>query len=204
MFTRLTEFPWWPAIGWTMIHFLWIGTLIGLLAWAGRLLLRQSRPQIRYCFSAGCLLVLAASPGLILWQLLPEAASPPRRDGIAVKFVRPDISESATSETLVGSAAPLPLAPGRIDPASQLPWENWLSQVAVLAPWIWLIGTPLTLLFVCTGFAGTRRLRRSSRIVTESWVVALSAKLQRSLNLGYQVVTATSDRVVSPNMRRMR
>lgn len=196
MFTRLTDLPWWSAIGWTMIHFLWIGALIGLVAFAGRLLLRQSRPQIRYLFSAGCLLIMAASPGLILWHLLPDASHPPYRDHSASEFQRPDVSGSTTLKPMVPFAAPLI---GEQDKAvSTWHWQAWWDQVAGFAPWIWLIGTPLTLLFVCTGFAGTRQLRQSSRLVTEAWVVALSAKVHRSLNLSWQVVVATGDRVVSP------
>lgn len=198
MFTRLTDLPWWPAIGWTMIHFLWIGTLIGLIALAGRLLLRQSRPQIRYLFLSGCLLLMATSPWLILWHLLPDSPSPAHGRGPAAGLLKPGASEriTGTGESMLPSAGTRPAR--QSEAVSHWSWEICLDQAAVLAPWLWLIGTPLTLLFVCSGFAGTRQLRRGSRIVTEEWLVALSTKLHRSLNLSWQVVTATSDEVASP------
>ncbi|GEM_PF-1858047 len=33
----VTESPYWVVAGWTLLHFLWVGTLIGLPAGVGRL-----------------------------------------------------------------------------------------------------------------------------------------------------------------------
>ena len=75
MLARMTDCPWWPAVGWTMIHFLWIGAVIGFVALAGRLLLRRCRPQIRYLFLTGCLLLMAVAPWPVLTHLLDHLPS---------------------------------------------------------------------------------------------------------------------------------
>ena len=39
MVSLLMESRIWETMGWTMIHFLWVGSLIGMFAAAGRLVL---------------------------------------------------------------------------------------------------------------------------------------------------------------------
>ncbi len=52
----------WTLAGWTMIHFLWLGTLIAVAALVCRLLLRRASPNIRYMTALACLAILAALP----------------------------------------------------------------------------------------------------------------------------------------------
>ncbi|MEG1051012.1 MAG: M56 family peptidase, partial [Janthinobacterium sp.] len=50
------------ALGWTLLHFLWQGLLIGCataLAWAA---LRNARPEARYAVGCGALLACLAWP----------------------------------------------------------------------------------------------------------------------------------------------
>ncbi|NQV36268.1 MAG: M56 family metallopeptidase, partial [Phycisphaeraceae bacterium] len=203
MLAQLMDIPCWQAIGWTMIHFLWIGAIIGLVALTGRLILRKSRPQIRYLFLMGNLLLMAAMPWPILGHLLGTSVS-----------VSTSISQVATAEPPVtGSGERITLEPvvlpadaaeqslpevDRIEEVTPWRWQVWLDKAAMIAPWIWVIGTPLTLLFVCCGLSGICQLRRHSRIVTEQWVLNLTVRLHKSLNVGRQVVIAVSDKVVSP------
>ena len=60
----------WEAGGWTMIHFMWIGTLIGALAAAGRQFLRPARANWRYLFLLLCLATLAAAPWVVMRKIL--------------------------------------------------------------------------------------------------------------------------------------
>src|SRR5688572_7541778 len=48
--------------GWTMLHFLWIGGLIAVVAVVLRLALRRVRPQVRYLAAVAMLAVFAAAP----------------------------------------------------------------------------------------------------------------------------------------------
>ena len=38
----------WGTAGWIMLHFLWVGTIVGLAAWTSRLAVRRLAPQVRY------------------------------------------------------------------------------------------------------------------------------------------------------------
>src|SRR5438045_3286073 len=58
----------WNLAGWTMIHFLWLGALVALMAFAGRWLFRRTPANIRYAFALACLGVLTALPiGIATW-----------------------------------------------------------------------------------------------------------------------------------------
>ncbi|WP_426194079.1 TonB family protein [Massilia sp. DWR3-1-1] len=49
-------------LGWTLLHFVWQGTLIACLAAVGLLVLRNARPQARYALACGALLACLAWP----------------------------------------------------------------------------------------------------------------------------------------------
>ena len=40
----------WHIAGWTMVHFLWLGTLVAAAAAVCRFFLRRTSPNIRYAF----------------------------------------------------------------------------------------------------------------------------------------------------------
>ena len=61
----------WQLAGWTMLHFLWLGTLVGLVAGALRLLLRQASPNARYVTAVTTLVVLASLPlSIAAWLVI--------------------------------------------------------------------------------------------------------------------------------------
>ena len=61
----------WQLAGWTMLHFLWLGTLVGLVAGALRLLLRRTSPNIRYVTAVTTLAVLASLPlSIAAWLVI--------------------------------------------------------------------------------------------------------------------------------------
>ncbi|MCC7261926.1 MAG: M48 family metalloprotease [Candidatus Latescibacteria bacterium] len=63
------------ALGWTLIHFIWQGAIVGLLVAGGLGLLRHSGPGVRYAMAGGGLLVLLGLPVVTWWSLGEEAAS---------------------------------------------------------------------------------------------------------------------------------
>jgi beta-lactamase regulating signal transducer with metallopeptidase domain/biopolymer transport protein ExbD/tetratricopeptide (TPR) repeat protein len=52
----------WQLVGWTMIHFLWVGTIIALAALFLRWLFRRASADLRYSLSLASLSLLALSP----------------------------------------------------------------------------------------------------------------------------------------------
>src|SRR5436853_811106 len=92
----------WNLAGWTMIHFLWLGALVALFAFAGRWLLRRTPANIRYAFALACLSLLAALPIAIatwLHQNLPPSQ------------VADSLWRAADSGGFVGATEQPPIAP---------------------------------------------------------------------------------------------
>lgn len=115
-----TLLPWIDAVGWTLLHFLWQGVLIGIAWAAARGLLAREASSARYRLGLGALALLAATPLLTLARLWPGATTP----------------EAAAA--IVGAATALTTpAASTGDPAIQtlLPWlvALWLAGVGVLA-----------------------------------------------------------------------
>lgn len=67
--------PWVSALGWSLVHFLWQGTLIGGVFAAGRWLLRDGRPQHRYWLGLASMGAMAAAPVATFILLLETSAS---------------------------------------------------------------------------------------------------------------------------------
>ncbi|MEO8778760.1 MAG: M56 family metallopeptidase [Rhodanobacter sp.] len=60
-------------IGWTLVHFLWQGAVLGVVYWLARPFL--ARGVVRYRFGMGVLFALALCPFVTLWQLLGAVPS---------------------------------------------------------------------------------------------------------------------------------
>ena len=59
-----------PALGWTLLHFLWQGLLIGCATALARAILRNARPEARYAVGCGALLACLAWPAAGLYLRL--------------------------------------------------------------------------------------------------------------------------------------
>ncbi|HEX3600973.1 MAG TPA: M56 family metallopeptidase, partial [Lacipirellulaceae bacterium] len=92
----------WFLAGWTMVHFLWLGTIVAAAAIVARTLLRHAPPIVRYTVALGCLLTLAALPiAAAAWL----TKYPPPLKGGAGGGITPAIAQS-TMVTL-----PTPVVP---------------------------------------------------------------------------------------------
>lgn len=56
----------WDVVGWTMVHFLWTGFVVMLLALVVRMLVRRRSAQTRYAAMLGCFAVLAVLPCVLI------------------------------------------------------------------------------------------------------------------------------------------
>ena len=66
--------PWARTLGWTLIHFLWQGAGLGLLAWLALLLARRASAKVRYGLACAFLLLMVAAP-MATFLLLQQQAS---------------------------------------------------------------------------------------------------------------------------------
>jgi len=66
----------WTLVGWTMVHFLWVGLVILLLAWTLRFVVRRASPTLRYLVAMTSLGLLSLAPVVLLgWLAAPRTAA---------------------------------------------------------------------------------------------------------------------------------
>lgn len=161
----LAHQPWAQTLGWTLLHFLWQGALLGLLAWGGLALLRGAEARVRYGVACAFLLLMVGAPPATFALLDAQAAAPAR-------LVLTELPGEA--------AGPLVLA-------SELPLGARLQRACEPAlPWLlggWAAGVLLLSLRFTGGWIHLQRLRRrAARPVPAEWHLVLS-RLCRELKL---------------------
>ena len=159
------------ALGWTLLHFLWQGALLGLLAWLALALLRGANSKARYGMACTFLVLMVAAP-LATFLTLEKQASP------SVEHLT--LKMAAAASLLSTAPADLPFAQrlkAALDPS--LPWLllGWAAGVLLLSARF--LG----------GWVRVQRLRRRSAVpVPAEWHMVLShlcreLKLSRTVRL---------------------
>src|SRR5690348_7589581 len=98
--------PWTIALGWTLLHFLWQGTLIALLFACANLSLRSAGARFRYTVAClAMLLVPVASISTFLWLNSHSATATPLGTWQSILRAPLVASAAATHITAPGSAA---------------------------------------------------------------------------------------------------
>jgi len=165
--------PWALRLAWTLVHFLWQGALLGLLAWGVLVALRRRNPRIRYGVACAFLALCALAPLLTFFMLAPPSVgSLVPRTALVLGF------DPAPTRALFGPSS-----------AGPLPWQTRLL------PWLpslllgWMIGSALLALRAMGGWLWLQHLRRSAAPVLESiWVervreLAVRAGINRTVRL---------------------
>lgn len=198
----------WVRIGWTMLHFLWIGSLVGLGAWTSKWALKAADAGARYLAALGWLALLAALPLAIALSVepAPTTESPPVSLGperyLPGALAVPS-SEVVTSRSPPGLGSAVPSA--RLSAPEEAPtgggfqWAtlSW-TGLATALPWIWLFCSPLVFAWSMVGLAGAERLRRVSSPIRERNIEELCRRLVRSLKISREVSIAVCARISSP------
>ena len=65
-----------PMLATVLLHFVWQGALVGVLAWMLLSLLHTARPQARYAVACGALLACVLLPALTFAKLSFDDAAP--------------------------------------------------------------------------------------------------------------------------------
>ena len=212
----------WFVAGWTMVHFLWVGAVVAVVALIGRTMLRGTAPNVRYAFALTFLMILGAIPFVSAAWLVTNASqqatrvfgeTPAVSTAVASSLVAPPIVELnvadaslTTPNLLVKTPAEdvnvrtVPAQPSTAAATSQQGgWQ--IAQLGVFVPylpWLWLVGTPVTFILLLTGVVGSRRLRNASRPFDDSHVAELVARLTASLRITRRVAVAICDRIAAP------
>jgi beta-lactamase regulating signal transducer with metallopeptidase domain len=180
----LLESPSAQRLAWTLLHFLWQGTLLGLAAWAAFTFLRRQRPQFRYL--VGCAFLLACLGSAILTYLLlaPPLQTPGQSMGLAtLPSGFPEI-QARLIATLEATSS-----------GASLPWQ---ARLQPYLPWIlaaWAVGVFLLSLRTAGGWLWLRRLKAAATPVAEpEWL----DRLVRGAGLRRAVRFLESARVITP------
>ena len=180
----------WLAIGWTMVHFVWVGGLIGVVAAVALRAFRGASAEVRYGVALASLTILAAAPAAIAWHVgLPRGADPtapesggPDATAAASSFAPRVVEGAAIAEpTRISEEAARVSTVAAIGPAAAAPRPASLAfsldAVASRLPWIWLAGSPITFAWLALGLAGAERLRRHGAIVSKGDLPDLCRRL---------------------------
>ena len=154
MTTALTQ-PWAERLAWTLLHFLWQGTLLAALYGLVRLVAgRTLTARTRYAIACAVLLLMAVAPAATYWWL--AGASVP-----------------APAAPTVAAVNPIPAAP---DPAPADPLQAAL-------PWIvmaWFVGVAACSVRLAAGCLSAARLRSSGRrSAPPEWEHTLARLIER-------------------------
>lgn len=203
-----TANPLWQTAGWTMLHYLWVGAVIGIIVVALRKMLDPADHRLRYCCAVASLAVLAVVP-------LGIAASISATSNVALSS--PFVTKSDGRHLTVASRPSPPAALPDITRADFLPTvahaespanmsaraetrarSRSVATLAAYLPWLWLFGAPLTFGSVGTGIIGAERLRRQSRLPAEGELLLRFRHLSRSLEVSQRVGLGVCDRIAAP------
>jgi bla regulator protein blaR1 len=162
-------------IGWTLVHFLWQGTLIGALYAALNFNLRRATPQVRYLLGLITLLALACMPIITFLWLAPASASvavPMTESTVKVHFILTDL-----------------LAPHPTD---------WLNALLQWTTYTWLAGVALFTVRMSYAWYATWELRADSQLgQPQSWSRLLT-RLCIDFEVDRYITLALSRHVITP------
>ncbi|HEX9011747.1 MAG TPA: M56 family metallopeptidase, partial [Holophagaceae bacterium] len=174
---QLVREPWAQALGWSLLHFLWQGALLGALTWGLLALLRGASARTRYALACAALLLMVAAPVLTFLHL---RAQPTAAGGDVVRLL---VEEGSPAPASLGLRARMALAPA-------LPW--------LLATWA--LGVAILSLRFLGGWARVQHLRRRGAApVAAEWHLILS-RLCRELKLTRAVRLLQSTAVEVPTV----
>jgi bla regulator protein blaR1 len=140
------------ALGWTLVHFLWQGTLAALLLGGLNRLLRRRSPNVRYVAAGLILSVMLALPVVTFARVRPSLPEPGSRDSLYPSVAVSVWAAPGRAVVALSAGAPSRLTPGwraRLDP--------WLPALVTL----WAAGVVLLSLRFLGGWLLAQRLKGS-------------------------------------------
>lgn len=188
----------WTAAGLTMLHYLWIGALLGVFTAFVRAAIGAQRAERRYVAALGCLAMQTLAPLILFWVVLsPDPLTESAKvDGKAAEF---DASILPALGTLERNSGHLPHEEASSPLAKSTTWWHSLQRrLSYVLPWVWLTGSAVMLAIVITGWIGSRRLCLEIQSLEGSVIDRQCRRIAEALKIHRQVLVAASDRIVTP------
>src|SRR5436190_6989142 len=186
----------WQPAGEAMLEFLISGTAVAIVFMLIRRIIGRLPATIRYAAASTAMSALVALAGYHVWIHWPVSPSP----GVAVTGgaspSAPLESRAAGPAANSAAAVPPPVAvPSRT--AGRFTWETVKPRLILALPALWLIGAPLTALFVGLGWTGAARLRRQSTPLIDDTLLTRFARCQALMQVK-NVGIAVCERIAAP------
>jgi len=177
-----------PALGWSLLHFLWQGLLIGCVAALLLHALRNARPQARYLVACIALLLCAALPlANFAWRLA---------DAYDTGYVLPAPLEASAIAAIPGAADGMAAESALVDVDAMASWEYLLrSQM----PWLvllWAAGAALMTLRLSLGLQWVRTRTLPSHYHADATWQARATALAQRMGIRRPVHLGVSDDVL--------
>jgi beta-lactamase regulating signal transducer with metallopeptidase domain len=168
------------AIGWALLHFIWQGALVGLVAAAALAALRKSAADVRYVVAAIAMSLMVTMPVVTAVQSWRSASAPRTMETVGAG-APVDVPIDRAART---SAAP---APARSRPVAGPPATSlgttrlqlWLPAF-VLA---WCCGVALLTLRLLSGWVWVRRLTTRGIRPASASVATMVGRLSKRLHI---------------------
>jgi bla regulator protein blaR1 len=170
-------------LGWSLLHFLWEGTLVALLLSAVLAIARQSSAQVRYAICCAALALMALCP-IATFAYLEQASGGATHVGL--------IAENASK---------LGVAQEQSAPTSML--ERATANANEAMPWVfavWMIGVLVFLARVVGASMAVRRLRTASIVAAPESVLALAMVVAERLGISEVFEVYGSGMVTAPTV----
>ena len=181
--------PFFQALGWTLLHFIWQGALAGVLFAGANVLLRHCSSNVRYaaaCSTMLLMLVLPLATCYIISAFVTGTPANRQTQASTSRLVAPLQDTETLSHWQVN--APAEVDPDAVLPPEAMRAESWAEDsFSSILPWlvlVWLAGALILSLRFLGGWAAVQRLKlRRTGPARPDWqetIARLSSRLRLS------------------------
>ncbi|PQO47932.1 M56 family metallopeptidase [Blastopirellula marina] len=184
-------------IGAALCHFLWQGTVLGLLAAVASLTLRRSTPQTRYAVFI-CFFLLAPCCLLATYVWLQPTAAPLSAQTLIAESPSPPTTPIAAPVLPAIEQPPIAMPPQTMEPPAVASPENNFETALSLLALLWGIGVALLSLRLVGGYWRLcRDARRHATPLAPTWL-QIAERLAAAMQVRRKIVWLQSAVVESP------
>ncbi|SFG96628.1 Signal transducer regulating beta-lactamase production, contains metallopeptidase domain [Duganella sp. CF458] len=174
-----------PALGWSLLHFLWQGLLIGCVAALLLHALRNARPQARYLVACMALFLCAALPlANFAWRLA---------DAADTGYVLPAPLEASAIAAIPGAADGQGAEAALVDVDAMATWEYLLRRQMPWLVLLWAAGAALMTLRLSLGLQWVRTRTLPDHYHADAGWQARTTALARRMGIRRLVRLGVSD-----------
>ena len=193
--------PWIDVAGWTLVHFLWEGATIALLALVALWGLRHRSPQARYAVACASLVAMLAAPivtaavlsraVVVIAPAAVQRTAEAQPDTLAI----PDATSASADAASLAINVLMARNGSSVDVRAGGS-RAWLPLVVML----WFAGVAALLIRLLGGWWRITRLHRAARAAAPSAWTAAAARIAATLGLSRRVHVVDSSLVDTPTV----